>query len=403
MANRKDSNGRVLRSGERERGGGGYEYRYTLKNGKRKSLYAATLPELRRKERELTADLTAGINVEASNITLNDMFELWKDLKKGIKDNTLECYKYMYTQYVEDDLGRYRIKDIRKSDVRSFYSRLYEQRSIKISTIDRVHMVIHQILDIAVEDEYIKANPSNNAMGDLKKMYNVDQKRRKSLTRDEEALFLNYVRESNQYRHWYPLFAVMFGTGMRIGEVAGLRWKDIDLEKRRIDVNHTVVAYNKNHKMVTEVNSPKTPNSVRIIPMTEKVRDAFLMELRRQKREGITCNINIGKYTDFIFLNRNGEVFTCGVVNKAIKRIIRDCNEEILSKDSGDDVLLVPHFSCHSTRHTFTTRMCESGANMKVVQSVLGHSDITTTLNIYTSVTDDMLEESLELFEKFAQ
>lgn len=91
-------------------------------------------------------------------------------------------------------------------------------------------------------------------------------------------------------------------------------------------------------------------------------------------------------YTDFIFINRFGEAQNLANLNKAIRRIIRDCNDEEFLKYENPAVLL-PHFSCHSLRHTFTTRMCEAGVNVKVIQDTLGHQDISTTLNIYADVT----------------
>ena len=93
--------------------------------------------------------------------------------------------------------------------------------------------------------------------------------------------------------------------------------------------------------------------------------------------------------SDFIFINRFGQTQHQGTLNKAIRRIIRDCNDEQFLKDENPNVLL-PHFSCHSLRHTFATRMCEAGVNIKVIQDALGHRDISTTLNIYTDVTKEL-------------
>lgn len=95
------------------------------------------------------------------------------------------------------------------------------------------------------------------------------------------------------------------------------------------------------------------------------------------------------KYSDFIFINRFGQAQHQATLNKAIRRIIRDCNDEQFEKSEEPEVLL-PHFSCHSLRHTFTTRMCEAGVNIKVIQDALGHTDISTTLNIYTDVTKEL-------------
>ena len=119
------------------------------------------------------------------------------------------------------------------------------------------------------------------------------------------------------------------------------------------------------------------------------VREAFEQEKQKQEDLGLHCEVTIDGYTDFIFINRFGQAQHQATLNKAIRRIIRDCNDEQFLHSDEPDVLL-PHFSCHSLRHTFTTRMCEAGVNIKVIQDALGHSDISTTLNIYTDVTKEL-------------
>ena len=112
------------------------------------------------------------------------------------------------------------------------------------------------------------------------------------------------------------------------------------------------------------------------------------------------CEATVDGYTDFIFINRFGQPQHQATLNKAIRRIIRDCNDEQLLKDENAEVLL-PHFSCHSLRHTFTTRMCEAGVNVKVIQDTLGHKDISTTLNIYTDVTKELRKSEFEGLDSY--
>ena len=184
----------------------------------------------------------------------------------------------------------------------------------------------------------------------------------------------------------------MLGTGMRVGEVTGLRWCDIDLEKGSIDINHTLVYYNRGNGNGCEfgINTPKTRNSKREIPMMDIVKEAFLEEQEFQKENGISCRVSIEGYTDFIFVNRFGDAQHQGTLNKALRRIIRDCNDQVFdSPATKSERVLLPHFSCHHLRHTFTTRLIEAGTNVKVVQEILGHADISTTLDIYADVTED--------------
>ena len=233
---------------------------------------------------------------------------------------------------------------------------------------------------------------------ELKQAHNFSAEKRKALTVPEQELFINFLKSNAKYNHWYPVFAVMLGTGMRVGEIVGLRWCDINFEENLISVNHTLVYYNKgdNNGCSYAVNKPKTKAGERTIPMLESVKEAFLKEKSYQDEVGISCSVEIDGYTDFIFVNRFGNVQNQGTLNKAIKRIIRDCNYAVLSKEE-DEPLLLPPFSCHSLRHTFSTRLCENGVNIKVIQDVLGHSDFTTTMDVYTDATKELKQREFDL------
>lgn len=396
---RKDKDRIVLRKGESQRKDGNYDYRWTTRDGKRHSVYAKTLEELRAKEEEILRDKCDGIKTEARYVTINDVFEVWKQLKRGLKDNTFQNYKYMYEQFVKPDFGNTRVSQLKKSDVKRFYNMLADERALKVSTIDSIHTVLHQVLDMAVDDAYLRNNPSDNVLKELKQAHNFDTEKRKALTVAEQELFLDFLRRNHQYNHWYPIFAVMVGTGLRVGEVTGLRWCDIDLKENLIDVNHTLVYYNHaENGCYFNINTPKTKAGVRNVPMLEFVKQAFIEERKYQMANGIRCSVKIDGYTDFIFVNRFGAAQHQGTLNKALRRIIRDCNDEVLERNEENPILL-PRFSCHSLRHTFTTRMCEAGVNIKVIQDALGHSDISTTLNIYADVTKELKKKEFEGLE----
>lgn len=402
---RKDTHRIVLKKGEYQRTNGTYAYRWTDGKGKRHEVYARDLDDLRAKEKEIDADTNEGIKVEARYVIINEMYDLWVQLKRGIKDNTFENYKYMYNTFVRPSFGKKRIQTIKKSDVKIFYNYLADQRCLQASTIDSIHNVLHQVLDMAVDDKYIRSNPSDKALKELKQSHAFKTEKRRALTIAEQELFLNYLRNNETYSHWYPIFAVMLGTGMRVGEITGLRWCDIDLDNGVIDINHTLVYYCHRHEVELNgcyfnINTPKTKASNRKIPMIESVKEAFLMEKANQEKTGIKCSAVIDGYSDFIFVNRNGKTQHQGTLNKAIRRIIRDCNDEVLLNDENATVLL-PHFSCHSLRHTFSTRMCEAGINVKVIQDTLGHQDISTTMNIYTDATKEMKKQEFESLDNY--
>ena len=402
---RKDKDRIVLRKGESQRKNGTYHYSWTDNAGKRHFIYAPTLEELREKEAAIEKDKLDGIKAEARYVTVNEMFDLWCQLKRGLKNNTFENYKYMYNTFVRPNFGKQRITALKKSDVKRFYNHLADERGLQASTIDSVHTVLHQVLDMAVDDEYIRSNPSDGVLKELKKSHIFKTEKRRGLTKPEQELLLNFLKNHPIYNHWYPIFAVMVGTGLRVGELSGLRWCDIDLEEGIIDINHTLVYYD--HRDPTSkqgcyfnVHTPKTEAGKRQVPMLGFVKEAFLMEREYQQLIGLECKVTIDGYTDFIFLNRDGGTFYQGSLNKTIRRIIRDCNDEVLQKGEENPVLL-PHFSCHSLRHTFTTRMCEAGVNIKVMQDTLGHADISTTLNIYADVTKELKKEEFAGLESF--
>jgi integrase len=394
---RKDDKGRVLKDGEHQRANGTYEYKWRDKKGKRHSIYAKTLDELRDKEIDVLRDTLDGIRADKNDITINDLYNRWVQLKKGLKHNTFQNYKYMYTQFVEPVFGEMHIVDLKRSDVRAFYNHLADSQHVKVNTIDNIHTVLHQVLELGVEDDYLRYNPSDNALKELKKAHNNDTGKRRALTVPEQELFEQYLSKNGQYHRWYPIFVVMMWTGMRVGEITGLRWCDIDFEEETISVNHTLVYYDKggSERCGFAVNTPKTKAGERIIPMLPKVKEAFIMEKEYQKECEITCEATVDGYTDFIFVNRFGGVQHQGTLNKALRRIIRDCNYEILDNAKGKEAVTLPRFSNHSLRHTFTTRMCEAGVNIKAMQDILGHADAETTLQIYTDATKDLKKSEM--------
>ena len=331
---------------------------------------------------------------------------MWCRIKKGLRDSTFTNYKYMYEQHVKNTIGRMKIRDIKKSNIRAFYNGLVDNYYMKVSTLDTIHNVIHQLFEIAVDDGFLRVNPADRALTELKRLRKHDVKKVKALTKDEEEALLGFLRNHEVYGRWYPIFAVLLGTGMRIGEATGLRWVDVDLDRGFIDVNHTLVYYShgRGEGCAYEINSTKTPAGFRMIPIMSSVREAFLMEKAYQEKAHIKCNAKIAGYTDFVFLNRFGSVMNQNTINKIIRRVVRDFNEvQFLKAEQGDispdDVLLLPMFSCHSLRHTFATRMVETGVNVKVVQEVLGHADVATTLNIYADAGDEFKRDQMHMME----
>ena len=194
----------------------------------------------------------------------------------------------------------------------------------------------------------------------------------------------------------------MLGTGCRIGEAVGLRWEDCDFEEGIISINHNLVyrKYEDEERMRFHIVTPKTKAGIRIVPMLAEVREALKAEWEKQKIIGFNESIVDG-FTGFIFQNRYGEPLSPHNVNRSIDRICKAYieDETVLTDKEGREPLLIRHFSAHNLRHTFCTRFCENESNIKVIQEIMGHADIETTLNIYAEATKEKKKEAFANLE----
>jgi integrase len=403
---RRDKKGRILRKGETFRNDVKlYRYSYTDPEGKRKAIYASDLPELREKEKQMERDKLDGLNVYLqAKVDINYVFDRYISTKRDLRSTTETGYRYTYDQYVRYGFGQNRISEIRYSDVIMFYNRLLD-KGLSVSTVDSVHCVLRPTFQLAVRDMIIRFNPTDGAMAEIKKSSRNKTEKRYALTYAQERAFLDYISENPDEARWVPLFTVMFGTGGRIGEIIGLRWRDIDIDNSTISINHSV-SYGPNCKndgrCELQMFLPKTKSGIRIIPMLDKVKEAFLQEKDNQEKFGYFCKEKLGGCNDFIFCNRFGNIYKPSGINKVIKRIVDDYNakEELNAARENRDPLILPRFSCHIIRHTFCTRLCENETNIKVIQSVMGHKDIETTMDIYAEVSEQKKIETFEQLNK---
>lgn len=401
---RKDNKGRALRKGETQRK---YDlmYIYTYTDPfthRRKYLYSKDLMELREKETGLQRDQLDGLDVYAAgNSDLNFVFDRYISTKTELRSTTRTNYEYMYDHYVRDTFGKNLIAGIKYSDVLHFYNYLLHEKGLQVNTLDTIHTVLHPTFQMAVRDSIIRTNPSDGVMAQLKKTTKRNRGVRHALTLEQQRAFMNYIANNPVYERWVPIFTVLLGTGCRVGEVIGLRWVDIDYESRMININHSVTYYPRRedtYKCEFQVSLPKTEAGIRNVPMMDEVYEAFKSEAARQKEEGVHCEYELDGMTGFIFMNRFGSLYNPCALNRAIRRISENYNaEEVLKAHrEGRPPVIIPHFSCHHLRHTFCTRFCENETNVKVIQAVMGHSNIETTLDIYAEVTDSKKTEAIE-------
>ena len=398
MATRKDSRGYALKKGESQRKDGRYVFRYTTIRGEHRAVYAKDLAELRKKEVKIRRSIEYGLDPDrAERITLNELFDEYISQKYDLKQSTRTNYKYMYNHYVRESFGKMRISKIKYTDVKKFYYSLILEKGFKPNSMEIVNTLLHPAFTMAVRDGLLRLNPTDGVMAEIKKSHSWEKKKRHALTIPEQRAFTNYIANSEEYRGWYPLFTVMLGTGCRIGEVLGLRWQDIDFKNRTININHNLVYRAQDDgTCINRVNSPKTSAGIRIIPMLDEVFDAFLEEYQYQKVIGFSTD-EIDGYSGFVFCTGEGKVYLPGMINRTIHSICADYNKEEAAKaeEENRDPVLLPHFSCHHLRHTFCTRFCENETNLKVIQEIMGHADISTTMDVYAEATQEKKKASM--------
>lgn len=407
---RKDPRGRILRKGEGFRPDKNtYIFQYMDPLGRHHTIYAKDIVELRKKEDSMEKDRLDGIRTYiAGETTLNYAFDRYLALKYDLKPSTKTNYLYIYEHFVRKRIGKKLIKDLRYSDIRRYYNQLIVKEGVSPSTVENIHTLINPVLSMAVRDGIIRNNPADGLMKEMKRSSLWRKGERHPLSIEESTAFLNYVESSPIYNHWLTLFVVFFGTGMRVSEVCGLRWEDIDFDKNEINVNHTIVyrKYPDEETGSLHVSTTKSEKGNRVIPMVGEVKDALLAEYKYQQRVGFN-SAEVERMKGFIFCSRYGRPYHQAPINKAIHRIVRDYNAEEIARAGEEDrePLLLPHFSCHHIRHTFATRLCENESNVKAIQEIMGHADIETTLNVYAEATKaakqkaiDNLQEGWKIF-----
>lgn len=398
---RKDLRGRALRKGEMQRSSDKrYAYSYTDPLGRRKYLYANDLVTLREKEAQLMKNQMDGLDIYvAGKATVNFVFDRYMSLKNNLRPTTKSNYLYMYDRFIRDTFGNKKIADIKYSDVLQFYFYLLEKQELQINTLESIQTLLHPTFQLAVRDEIIRKNPAAGVMAEVKKSSGQVTGVRHALTIAQQRAFMDYMANHPIYFHWWSLFTILLGTGCRIGEALGLRWEDLDYDKRIISINHSLVYYptGEDRTSVMHISKPKTDAGIRTIPMLDSVKDAFEMLYEEQKENGWS-EVEIDGMTGFVFCNRFGNVPNPQSVNRTIKRIVANYNadEEVNAKKERREPVIIPHFSAHHLRHTFCTRLCENETNLKVIQSVMGHKDIQTTMDIYAEATEEKKQESFE-------
>lgn len=378
-----------------------YSYIYRDPLGKQHTIYAKSLLKLRELEEDLIRDQLDEIDTYvAGTADVNYLFDRYIATKSELRSTTKTNYLYMWNHFIRDTFGKKKVGQVKFSDVLFFYSHLINDKGLGINTLETINTILRPCFQLAVRDDIIRKNPIDGAYQEIRKKNGNRRKARRALTLEQQRAFMDYIAESPFFYHWYPLFTFLLGTGCRIGEAVGIRWEDVDMDRRIININHNLTyypRYEESYKCEFRVSLPKTDAGVRNIPMMQPVYDVLRDEYERQQEDGF-CEEYVDGITGFIFTNRFGMPHNPQSINRAIKRIVdaHNAEEEVKAKKENREPVIIPRFSCHIFRHTFASRFCENETNIKVIQEVMGHADISTTMDIYAEVSNDVVKSSLD-------
>jgi integrase len=381
---RKDKKGRVLKDGESQRTDGSYQFRYTDIRGKRKYVYARTLQELRDKEKEIQHAVSNGLNYCSGELTMLELVKKYLAQKAGMRYNTRLSYDFVLGILEDEDFAARQIKTIKKSDAKEWFLKL-KSDGRRYSTIQSVRGVVRPAFDMAVDEDILKKNPFAFTLTDV---IPDDTIERVPLTEEEERRFLEYLRESPVRERYYDPVIILLGTGMRISEMCGLTIFDLDFAKRRIHVERQLVR-TKHCEYYLE--KPKTESGERYIPMSNEVYDALKRVLRDRVKPKVEIVVD-GK-SGFLFLDKDEKPKVAGHFEHALKRIVDNYNAS-----HPDQLAVTPHI----LRHTFCTKLARAGMPVKELQYLMGHSDVGTTLKIYTHLDYDAAAKSFEKYSSTA-
>lgn len=404
---RKDSKGRVLPPNVTERKDGVYVWRKTI-DGKAYSVSSKNLGELKRKIIDIEHDIKNGTVKEKnslSDITMDEWFEKWRNnYKVGFaKETTVLKYSSNYRIHISPVFGKRKVKDIRNVDVREFAKTL-SGKNLTNTTVDCILFVLHDMFARAEENEIIPKIPFKKitTRRDTYDGERKDGKPRRALTKQEQKTFLDFLKTDTEYKIFRNLFVVMFGTGLRVGEVTGLRECDIDFERNILTVNHQIIYANfqDGKGCRAKVTDPKTKKSRREIPMLSSVKEALQDQLKYVK-ENITEPAELDGYTGFIFYNPLNRLVSKKYVQTIIRTIVNAYNksEQEAVLQGKETPFFLTSFTPHEIRHTFATRCMESGMKPKVLQELMGHGTLGITMNLYAHVLADTKEDEIKLLE----
>ena len=375
---RRDNKGRVLKDGESQRKNGTYDYRYTDIHKKRRCIYAKTLAELRQKESDIQRDLADGVDYAAGEITVAELVDRYIKLKRGLKQNSMRAYSSAVNRVHAAPFGQLKIRTVKLSDAKGWFVDLHDS-GIKQNTISVLQSVVRPAFEMAVDDDIIRKNPFKFK---LTEVVPNDAFVRDALTKEQQKKYLQFIRDYGN-DNYYDDIVILLGTGLRVSELYGLTRPDIDFERRCIYVRHQLCRTAEKPYFITE---PKTKSGIRCIPMTDSVYMAFRRVLR--DRGSPKVEMLVDGYTGFVFLDKDGKP----KVGMHLQNYMRGMQRKYVELFGNT----LPKVTPHVLRHTFCTNAQQAGLDVKSLQYLMGHSNASVTLDVYTHSNYESVEKAFE-------
>lgn len=365
---------------------GRYDARFVDRFGKRQSISGKDLKDVKRRYNEALYENEKQINIKQS-IILDEWYSEWMNVYKFdvIRENTKRYYNQIYKKHISPTLGKLNLTDIDQLTIKKLIKKL-KQDGYGYETQNKVKVVLIDIFNKALTNEYIRKNPAKGIS-----VKRDEKKEVKVLSEEEQILFFDCAKGT----FYNNLFVVAVSTGMRIGELAALRWSDIDWETNVIKVTRTLVyqKYEGDEQKSFHFENPKTATSKRNIPINHQCE----MALKRQYMQKNVIAQKAPKsksvdkqYADLLFTTKFDTPINSQIICEAIKKVVDEVN---LTRDYVDEIEV---FSPHCFRHTFATRCFESGIQPKTVQAYLGHASLQMTMDLYTSVMPKHMSNEMD-------
>ena len=392
---RRDNRGRILHNGEVQLSDGRYRFKYLDAMGKERYAYSWRLnrndatPDgkrhtlsLREMEKEIQAACCDGITPSGGNMTVLELVEKYISTKTGVRPTTKTGYKTVTNLLKNDPFGKKRIDSVRLSDAKYWFIHLQKGGTRGYGSINFIRGILRPAFQLAVDDDLIRKNPFQFKLTEI--IVN-DMGKRESISNDEERKFLKFVKEDPYFCEYYDGIYVLFKTGLRISEFCGLTISDIDFKEHAINIDHQL---RKSPKDGYYIQKTKTSSGMRKIPMTPDVEACFkrIIKNRKPPKEELIVDGKSG----FLYFDRNGNPCHSLHWDSYFRSIVLKYNKT--------HKVQMPNVTPHVCRHTYCSNMAKQGINPKILQYLMGHSNIGVTMNIYTHVNfEDVKKEVSEI------